>query len=103
MRWMPTFILLILILTAGSEPAPAAPLLSRGVMRTDFGLIRQGQKITRVFTLANTGSNPVTIFSVTPSLGTVDATIDRKVIEPGQTAALSVQYDSRNGMGATDA
>lgn len=93
----------VLLIMAGTNPARANPVLSHSNMLSDFGVIRQGQKITRIFSVANTGSDPVTVKEIVPSLRLVEARIDKPVIPPGDKAQLTVIYDSRYGMGRTEA
>jgi hypothetical protein len=60
----------------------------------DFGTIQEGDKVTHVFKVTNTGSNPLIISSAKGSCGCTAPDYPKDPIQPGETKDLSVTFNS---------
>ena len=60
--------------------------------RLDFGKIPR-LKTSRRFLVRNRGKSPLEIYHLSTSCGCTTASIDKKLIEPGQSATLTVTFD----------
>lgn len=84
------------------EPAePSGPITTVEFAETefDFGQIEQGEYVTHVYTFTNTGEAPLTIFSAKGSCGCTVPKWPQDPIFPGETASITVQFDSKGKMG----
>jgi hypothetical protein len=66
----------------------------------DFGEIAKGEVVTHVFTFTNNGIEPLVIVNVKGSCGCTVPQWPREPIAPGETASLTVKFNSkgRDGM-----
>jgi len=74
------------------------------VIKTDedtynFGPIKQGDVVTHVFTVRNTGSDTLKISNTQASCGCTTSMIDNKNIAPGGTGQLKAVFNSAGKMG----
>ena len=60
--------------------------------RLDFGKIPR-LKTSRRFLVRNRGKSPLEIYHLSTSCGCATASIDKKLIQPGQSATLTVTFD----------
>lgn len=65
----------------------------------DFGTVEEGTTVTQVFTFTNTSDEPLILSSAKGSCGCTVPQWPREAIMPGETASLTVQFDSRNKRG----
>lgn len=65
----------------------------------DFGKITEGEKVTHVYKLKNTGENPLVISDVKPSCGCTSPNWTKDPIPPGQEGKVEVQFDSQGKSG----
>lgn len=84
---------------AGQQVTVGAPNLSVDKREHDFGRIVKGSDATCIFTVTNTGDQPLLISNCQGSCGCTVPTWDRNPIAPGATSQIVVKYDS-NRMGA---
>jgi hypothetical protein len=68
--------------------------------RHDFGLVPRGAKLKYDFLLVNRLTEPVTILGLRPSCGCTSGKASASVVEPGQSAVIEAQMDTRNFVGA---
>ncbi|TAN32523.1 DUF1573 domain-containing protein [Patescibacteria group bacterium] len=61
----------------------------------DFGEIVFGVMATHTFKLFNNGNAPLEIKRVATSCSCTTAEVSKKMIEPGQSAEISVRYDTK--------
>ncbi|MFN2239243.1 MAG: DUF1573 domain-containing protein [Thermoanaerobaculia bacterium] len=84
-------------LTAGAvaqqSGAAAGPKLTLADPIKDFGTVPKGETISWDFTVRNTGSTDLEIFSVQPDCGCTVADFD-KVIKPGQNGKIHAVVDT---------
>lgn len=80
-----------LVLAACSSKAPQLQLEANVI---DLGEVVEGEIVTRQVSLANDGSAPLEIFSVSTSCGCTTASFDTSIVQPGEQAVLTVEYDS---------
>ena len=60
----------------------------------DFGEIEFGEIVTKEFTIVNNGETELEIRRVATSCACTTAEVDKRSIEPGGSAVLTVVYDS---------
>lgn len=60
----------------------------------DFGDIKQGDKVTAVFTITNIGGDNLIIYKVKPSCGCTLSELEKKVLLPGESGKLTLTFDS---------
>lgn len=68
----------------------------------DFGTIKQGEKVTTTFTIRNNGRDELQILKVKPSCGCTITEIDKKTLKNGESAKLSITFDSAGKDGIQD-
>jgi hypothetical protein len=80
------------------ESANAAPKLEAVEKIHDFGNATEGDRLTHVFVVKNTGSGTLIIDRVTTSCGCTAAVLKKKEIPPGSQGEIEVTFDtSRRG------
>ena len=57
----------------------------------EYGTIKKGSSNLAVFTTTNTGDQPLVIFHVSASCGCTNINWDKRPVEPGKTATVSVE------------
>jgi len=60
----------------------------------DFGQITQGEKVSHVFKVKNTGENPLEITQVQPSCGCTIPEWTEDPIDPGKEGTIQVMFNS---------
>lgn len=84
--------------TAESTATAAdGPVMTFDKLSHDFGTINEGDVVETVFTITNTGSSDLIILNARGSCGcTVPAYPKDQPIAPGDSAAVTVKFDSNN-------
>src|SRR5438552_18234855 len=67
----------------------------------DFGTVKQGQKVTHVFPVRNTGDTPVTIERVELQMPGVTARF-RPLIAPGDEGKITLEWDTSHVTGVAE-
>ena len=65
----------------------------------DFGTVTEGEIVTNVFTFTNTGTEPLIIVDAKGSCGCTVPARPVAPIAPGETASITVQFNTRNKKG----
>jgi hypothetical protein len=65
----------------------------------DFGPVPRGAKVKHEFVLHNRLAEPVTILGLRPSCGCTSGHASASMVEPGGTAVVEAQMDTRNFLG----
>lgn len=65
----------------------------------DFGKVVEGTKVTQVFTFTNTGQEPLVLTNALGSCGCTVPKWPREPIRPGETASITVEFNSKNKIG----
>ena len=65
----------------------------------DFGEIESGIKVTQVFTFTNIGDEPLVLSDAKGSCGCTVPQWPREPIMPGETASITVKFNSKNKKG----
>ncbi|WP_367391322.1 DUF1573 domain-containing protein [Lewinella sp. LCG006] len=65
----------------------------------DFGTVEEGTIVTHVFTLTNTGQEPLVLTDAKGSCGCTIPQWPREPLAPGETASITVEFNSKNKMG----
>ncbi|NME69385.1 DUF1573 domain-containing protein [Flammeovirga aprica] len=86
---------------AKTPQAPKGPLAKFEFTEKeyDFGEITEGDKVTHVFNYKNTGEVPLTITNVRTTCGCTAPNWDRTPLAPGESAELTVSFNSQNKKG----
>jgi len=86
-------------LTYGIDAAIATTAVKFVSMEHDFGQVKEGEKVTHVFELLNTGKADLLIQSVNPSCGCTAPKYDKKPIRPGRKGTIEVAFDTKGRPG----
>ena len=82
--------------TPKQKPEGPLPTMDFSEKVHDFGNIKEGDVVTKVFTFKNTGEAPLIISNATSSCGcTVPSYPKDKPIAPGEEGEIEVKYNSR--------
>jgi len=65
----------------------------------DFGDLYQGQKMEKIVSIKNEGTELLIISSVKASCGCTATLLDKQEIKPNESANLKISFDSQNFMG----
>lgn len=65
----------------------------------DFGDIKQGEKAEHNFVFTNTGNQPLLLTNVLVQCGCTATQWPKNAIEPGETAMVSIVFDSSDKLG----
>ena len=65
----------------------------------DFGDVKQGEKVTYVFKYKNTGTDTLKIDNIVSSCGCTVPNNYEKVVAPGASASVTVEFNSAGKMG----
>ncbi|MEL6656152.1 MAG: DUF1573 domain-containing protein [Bacteroidota bacterium] len=90
---------------APTSPATAADLYGPTTNITfeettyDFGTIDEGVLVKHVFTFTNTGDEPLILSDAKGSCGCTVPKWPREAIAPGETASITVEFNSKNKKG----
>ena len=93
--------------TSPAATAPALPEAPVGPITTiefeepeyDFGTINEGETVTHVFTFTNTGEEPMLMSNARGSCGCTVPQWPKDPIMPGETASITVEFNSKNKKG----
>jgi hypothetical protein len=87
-------------------PAPAenknAPEITFQEEVFDFGTVKQGEKVTHIFTFTNTGKEPLIISTAAGSCHCTVPEWPKEPIKKGEKATIKVVFDSSGKMGTQD-
>ena len=61
----------------------------------DFGQIAQNEPVTHIFTLTNSGNEPLIIESVKPACGCTVADYSKEPIAPGKTGEVKAEFNAK--------
>jgi len=86
---------------AAASPVPTGPLTTLKFEQEtyDWGKVMDGDKVTHVFKLKNTGKEPLIISNAKASCGCTVPEWPKDAIAPGKSGEIKVVYDSK-GKGA---
>ncbi len=108
---LPFFILLFFVsfhLVAQDSPiqshqlsVPAGPITTIEFEEPvhDYGVILDGEVVSRVFTFTNTGEEPLILIEAKGSCGCTVPQWPRDPIAPGETASITVEFNSKHKRG----
>ena len=65
----------------------------------DFGAIAQGSPVEHLFTINNTGTDPLKIERLNPSCGCTAASLSTQTIDPGNSATIRTVFDTTGFQG----
>lgn len=80
------------------EVAPG-PTMTFEEVSFDFGDINQGDKVQHIFAFENSGDTPLIITNVQTTCGCTATNWPRDPIAPGESASLTVNFNSAGKMG----
>lgn len=87
--------------TVATTLAPVGPIteITFEESEIDFGEIEEGTIVTQVFTFTNTGNEPLILIDVKGSCGCTVPEWPRAPIAVGETASITVEFNSKNKKG----
>ncbi len=85
---------LITLITAASFAQMLSPKISVQPMTYDFGNIVQGEKVSHIFTITNTGGAELNIKNVRASCGCTAAKPEKNKLAPNESTDLKVEFNS---------
>lgn len=65
----------------------------------DFGVVKEGEKVTHVYNFTNTGKAPLILSNVSASCGCTTPEYSKHPINPGEKGSVTVVFDSQNQVG----
>jgi len=65
----------------------------------DFGIIKEGEKVTHVFKFKNVGTEPLVIKNVKPACGCTTPDWTKDPVPPGGEGKIEVSFDSQGRTG----
>ncbi|MGB5849311.1 MAG: DUF1573 domain-containing protein [Ignavibacteriaceae bacterium] len=96
---MKKLLLIIVSLSSLSFAQLMGPKLVTQQDEHDFGDIKQGEKVTHVFVIINSGGDLLTIKSVKASCGCTAALPEKNELAPGESTNLNVTFNSAGRLG----
>ena len=96
---MKKLLLIIVALSSLSFAQLVGPKLVAQQDEHDFGDIKQGEKVTHVFVLTNSGGDLLTISNVNASCGCTAALPEKNELAPGESTNLNVTFNSAGRLG----
>lgn len=93
--------------TPAPQPAAAVPVGPTTTMAFaeetfDFGTVEEGEVVSHTYTFTNTGSEPLILSNAKGSCGCTVPDWPREPIAVGETAELTVTFNSKNKKGKRD-
>lgn len=84
-----------------AQPTPEGPsaIMEFEEYSYDFGIVESGTIVSQVFTFTNTGDEPLILIEARGSCGCTVPQWPRETIMPGETASLTVEFNSKNKAG----
>jgi len=65
----------------------------------DFGQVKEGEIVERLFSFTNTGTAPVILEQVSASCGCTTPAYTQTPVQPGKTGEIKVRFDSNGQVG----
>jgi uncharacterized cupredoxin-like copper-binding protein len=96
---MKKLLTLLIVFSSISVAQLVEPKLVLQQIEHDFGDIVQGEVVSHVFVLSNSGGNLLTIDKVRPSCGCTAAMPEQNELGPGESTNLTVSFNSKGRMG----
>jgi len=86
---------------AQTAEVPTGPTTTMTFKETefDFGTITEGEKVSHTYLFTNTGSEPLILSNAKGSCGCTVPQWPREPIAPGETAEVTVEFNSANKRG----
>ncbi|MCF8241601.1 MAG: DUF1573 domain-containing protein [Melioribacteraceae bacterium] len=92
-------ILFVFIVSLSLNAQLVGPKISSNESAFDFGVITEGQIVEHDFVVFNTGDDLLKIEKVRASCGCTAAQPDKTELKPGESATISVKFNSANRRG----
>jgi outer membrane biosynthesis protein TonB len=80
--------------TAAATPSGPTTSIKFDEMEYDFGTVKDGEKVTKIFKFKNTGSQPLVISNATGSCGCTVPEWPKQAIAPNNSGEIKVVFDS---------
>ncbi|MCC5943963.1 MAG: DUF1573 domain-containing protein [Bernardetiaceae bacterium] len=94
-----SFVLGVQVQAQESTTSADRPFIKFEETEYDFGEIKQGESVTRIFKFENTGAYPLVISQVRTTCGCTAPTWPREPIAPGEKSEITIVFNSRGKMG----
>ncbi len=87
--------------TATQPAVPSGPTttMTFGETTFDFGSVNEGEMVSHTYTFTNTGEEPLILSDAKGSCGCTVPKWPREAIQPGETADITVEFNSKNKKG----
>lgn len=79
--------------------ADQMPILTLDEEAQEFGVVKEGEVVTRTYSFTNTGKTPLIIQSVQASCGCTTPEYSKNPIAPGKKGTVKVSFDSAGQLG----
>lgn len=87
---------------AFAQIATQGPAMSFDTKSFDFGDVKQGEKVSHVFTYKNAGTDTLKIDNIVSSCGCTVPNSYERVVAPGANASITVEFNSTGKMGVVN-
>lgn len=85
---------------ADVKPEGPLPVMEFSEMEYDFGTIKEGEKVSHIYKVKNTGEGPLIIQDAKPSCGCTAPDWTKTPIPPGGEGFVKAEFDSNGKPGA---
>ena len=100
----------IILLTIGiifstgvfAQTTAKGPVMTFETTSHDFGDVKAGAKVSYTFKYKNTGTDTLKIDNIVSSCGCTVPNSFEKVVAPGASGSITVQFDSKDKMGVVN-
>ena len=65
----------------------------------DFGKVKEGDTLSHVFTVTNTGKEPLFIYKISGSCDCIGSSFSNEVVAPGASNAIKIYFDTKGRKG----
>ena len=81
--------------TPAQKPEGPLPIFAWNTTEHDFGTIKEGEEVTKIYTFKNTGESPLIIENVRPSCGCTAPSWTKTPIPVGGSGEIEVLFNSK--------
>lgn len=93
---------IIFAISVFAQTTAKGPIMTFQTTSHDFGDVKVGEKVSYTFKYKNTGTDTLEIDNIVSSCGCTVPNSYEKVVAPGASASVTVQFDSKDKMGVVN-
>jgi len=93
---------IIFAISVFAQTTAKGPIMTFQTTSHDFGDVKVGEQVSYTFKYKNTGTDTLEIDNIVSSCGCTVPNSYEKVVAPGASASVTVQFDSKDKMGVVN-